>query len=162
MSWDTKCDSFRVFERRRGFTLVEIMIVVMIIGLLVAIAIPAFAKARREAQASAIANDFRVFDGVFQHYALETGSFPGSDWSQGDYPVGMETNWLPKAWIQDSPINGGYYVFHDPAGGPALILIARNDIPNSLMNRVDEMLDDGNLFSGRVRGDNQSLDYYIE
>ena len=146
---------------RDGFTLVEIMIVVMIIGLLVAIAIPAFAKARRESQAAAIASDFRVFDGAFQHYALETGSFPASDWAQGAYPTGMTNDWLPKAWIEDSPIEG-YYVFHDPPDGPALILVARNDIPSALMNRVDEILDDGNLFSGRVRGDNQSLDFYIE
>ena len=56
---------------QKGFTLVEIMIVVAIIGLLAAIAIPNFVKARTTAQANACINNLRQIDGAKQQWALE-------------------------------------------------------------------------------------------
>ncbi len=57
--------------KKAGFTLLEIMIVVAIIGLLAAIAIPNFVKARTTSQTDACYNNLRQIDGAAQTYALE-------------------------------------------------------------------------------------------
>ena len=74
------------FSYRKGFTLVEIMIVVAIIALLAAIAVPGFLRARKRSQASRILNDLRMIDSAVDQYAIETSRSAGSlvavtDWT---------------------------------------------------------------------------------
>ena len=63
--------------RKGGFTLVEIMIVVAIIGLLAAIAIPNFIRARERTQQATCWNNIRQFDAAKDQYALEAGLSTG-------------------------------------------------------------------------------------
>jgi prepilin-type N-terminal cleavage/methylation domain-containing protein len=72
--------------RSGGFTLVEIMIVVAIIALLAAIAVPGFLRARKRSQAAKILNDLRHIDSAIDQYALETNKVKGAvvavtDWT---------------------------------------------------------------------------------
>ncbi|PYL01985.1 MAG: prepilin-type cleavage/methylation domain-containing protein [Verrucomicrobia bacterium] len=78
-------------SRRGGFTLVEIMIVVAIIALLAAIAVPGFLRARKRSQASRILNDLRMIDAAVDQYAIETNRSTGNTVNTADW-----TNYLKK------------------------------------------------------------------
>ena len=71
-------------SRKAGFTLVEIMIVVAIIGLLAAIAIPNFVKARATSQTNACINNLRQIDSAIQQWALEKGQLETADVTEAD------------------------------------------------------------------------------
>jgi prepilin-type N-terminal cleavage/methylation domain-containing protein len=64
-------------KRTKGFTLVEIMIVVAIIALLAAIAVPNFLRARKRSQATRVLEDLRELDNAIDQYAIETGKTTG-------------------------------------------------------------------------------------
>ena len=82
---------FNLNSRRTGFTLVEIMIVVAIIALLAAIAVPGFLRARKRSQASRIINDLRLIDSAIDQYAIETNKKSGDAVAVTDW-----TNYLKK------------------------------------------------------------------
>ena len=87
-------------SRKAGFTLVEIMIVVAIIGLLAAIAIPNFVKARTTAQKNACINNLRQIDGAKEQWALETkkkSGDPSVDTEVNAYIKGNATPICPSA-----------------------------------------------------------------
>ena len=81
----------KLTTKRAGFTLVEIMIVVAIIALLAAIAVPGFLRSRKRSQASKILNDLRLIDAAVDQYAIETAKASGSAVAVADW-----TNYLKK------------------------------------------------------------------
>jgi len=68
----------KLITARRGFTLVEIMIVVAIIALLAAIAVPNFLRSRKRSQASRILEDLRMIDSALDQYANEKNKQSGA------------------------------------------------------------------------------------
>ncbi len=67
-----------------GFTLIEIMIVVAIIALLAAVAVPSAMRARKRGQAASAMDDLRTLDGAIEQYAMENGKTTGGSWTWTD------------------------------------------------------------------------------
>ncbi len=76
---------------KAGFTLVEIMIVVAIIALLAAIAVPNFLRARKRSQASRVLQDMRMIDSAIDQYAIETGKSTDNTVSWTDIKAYLKT-----------------------------------------------------------------------
>ena len=98
-------------NKTAGFTLVEIMIVVAIIGLLAAIAIPNFVKARETAQLNSIFNNLRIIEGAKDQWALESKNGTGAATS-----LSIISDYLKGGTVK--PVVGETYTT-DQVGSPA-------------------------------------------
>jgi len=114
---------------KAAFTLVEIMIVVAIIAVLAAIAVPGFLRARKRSQASRILNDLRLIDNACDMYAIETNKKTNDPISVADW-----TNYLKKGtnlYLTGRDILGNTYgpqTVDDMPAVPAATKTALSDV----------------------------------
>jgi len=123
----------KLSNRRGGFTLVEIMIVVAIIALLAAIAVPGFLRARKRSQASRILNDLRMIDAAVDQYAIETNRSTGNPVAITDW-----TNYLKKG---SSLYNSGNSLLGSAYGPQTVDLIPK--VPTNDYNVLSDVASTG-------------------
>jgi prepilin-type N-terminal cleavage/methylation domain-containing protein len=122
----------KLTSKRAGFTLVEIMIVVAIIALLAAIAVPGFLRARKRSQASKILNDLRMIDSAIDQYAIEHSKVTGDTVDVVDW-----TNYVKK----DSTLyTTGQDLFGDNYGPQAVDSLPK--CPASAWSSLSDVADD--------------------
>lgn len=148
-----------------GFTLVEIMIVVVIIGLLAAMALPAFQQVRASSQNARFYNDVRVFAAAAEAYMLETGVNPMSNESFGD-PSSGTLNTAMQGYVKynaftvaATPI-GGLYDF-DNDWGFFGVGTDNATVGNAQLLKMDQDFDDGNLSTGQLLKPTGNRYYFI-
>jgi prepilin-type N-terminal cleavage/methylation domain-containing protein len=146
---------------RAAFTLVEIMIVVAIIALLVAIAVPSFLNARQSAQRARFINDLRIAVNAFEMYAAENGRYP-ADANRATVPAGMAVYLNKMNFTGNTPIGGQWDwdagAFGFTAGVSAVSVTA--DVTQ--MQLIDEKIDDGDLNAGGFQTKNGRYSFIIE
>ncbi|HLW35210.1 MAG TPA: prepilin-type N-terminal cleavage/methylation domain-containing protein [Chthoniobacterales bacterium] len=120
-------------KRRGGFTLVEIMIVVAIIALLAAIAVPGFLRARKRSQASRILNDLRMIDSAVDQYAIETNRKTGDVVAVADW-----TNYLKKGSLL---YNGGKSILGTAYGAQTVDTIPQ--VPSADLTTLSDVAGTG-------------------
>ena len=101
----------RISQRPRaaaaGFTLVEIMVVVLIISVIASLSVPAITRIKRKANTAVLVGDFRTFSGAFDSYAQEFGTWP-AEAAAGVIPTGMSDRLNETAWQRRTPMGGKY------------------------------------------------------
>jgi len=153
---------------RSGFTLVEIMVVVVIIGLLAAIAIPTFALIKERSRAQVFANDLRMLRDACALYYRENGELPDSGSANIWQEAGLAA-YLDASFDQGSdPIVGGVWDTEGTEGGANGIVRAGAGVDfqgvppyPEVVARADAILDNGDVNTGEARFVSSSRYYWV-
>lgn len=153
----------------RGFTVVEIMIAVVIIGVLASLAVPFAIKAYKNALAVRVVNDFKVVGEHFSLLIMQNPTMPDGLYNEkgnGTVPEGFDLEELPLR-IFNHPIHKDTAYYYDlrsslvdyNQGGVVLTPLNGYKIDPTLMALIDGRLDDGDLTTGSVKLSGEELVY---
>lgn len=139
----------------RGFTLVEMLIVVVILGIIAAIVVPTFSNAATESSQSAFVNSLMTFAKAAYYYEAKTGKFP-PDGGSGNCPAELEPYLDENKWNQATPIGGVWDSELNSFGFTSALgvhfwgggVVHPGD---AYMQAVDALCDDGELDTGAFR-----------
>jgi prepilin-type N-terminal cleavage/methylation domain-containing protein len=147
-------------SRRRAFTLVEIMIVVVIIGLLAALAVPGMRRIKAQAAAKRYLNDVRQIVAGAERYAMEVGQYPPNG-------IGALHPSL-RGYVPDSvfgtttPLGGVWDWDYQQNGFTASVSVYQFTATDEQLLAIDRSIDDGNLNSGTFRKDGSKAIYVLQ
>ena len=129
------------------------MIVVVIIGLLAALAIPAFQRIRHASQNSRVINDFRIFAQSFEIYNTQNGTWPNNalPGQIPTTPVTMAGDFRGAVWQTTTGIGGQWNWDRNISGIVAGLSISNFTCSDQQLAELDAKLDDGDLSTGNFQ-----------
>lgn len=131
-------------ERRRGFTIIELMVVVTTIGILALLGLPGVRMARDLTEATTTANDLRVFTEAIEFYSTAEGAYPNF-MTYTSMPAEI-AEYLPVVWK-----NGDHRWFYVNSPYYTYVYLYNLNFSAEQALRLDSILDDGNIATGNVR-----------
>ncbi len=158
---------------RSGWSLVEVAIVVTIIGLLAALAVPLFSIIVKKSRFSTLANDLRVHAAAIQTYAAEFGHYPATFTTPGAYIpelAALDQKLQSTSWLAPTPIGGAYTWVYIPASGSnkgsAYIQLVEQPgnpfrITLAELIELDKAIDDGNIATGHLQVAGNRIRYFL-
>ena len=145
-----------------GFTLVEIMIVVVIIGLLAALAVPGIQRVNQRSKRSRFVSDLRVFTQAFETHSLQNGGWPPNV-GPGVVPAGLSTSIQVSVWTAPTIIGGNWNYDRNINGVAVAVSVSGNIlVTDAEMQIVDGMIDDGDLSTGNFQKISGRFMYILE
>ncbi len=160
----------RFFRGAHGFTFLEVSVVVVIISVVAALAVPIVKQASREACSTTVANDLRIFSAALQTYARERGDWPAGNSEPGVFPPGMEGYLRTTNWGRRTPL-GGFYTWSPNTlqqgqryrAAIAIVSVSTDKISSDRAQFVDldRKLDDGILDTGQLRLGFRNQPFYV-
>ncbi|HED52579.1 MAG TPA: prepilin-type N-terminal cleavage/methylation domain-containing protein [Phycisphaerales bacterium] len=146
----------------RAFTLVEVLIVVVILGILAAVVVPSFANATEPSRQAAFITSMKSFGDAVQLYQARNGDYP-PDGVSGTIPAGLENYISPDDWDDITPIGGSWDTEDTPAGyGVGVHFDGQGQTrDDQYMLEIDETFDDGNLATGSFQTTGSGRYYLI-
>ncbi|MCC5789260.1 MAG: type II secretion system protein [Opitutales bacterium] len=143
----------------KGFTLLEIIVAVMIIGVLATLAFPGFRKVRDASRISAVLNDIRIIEYALENFSLENGYLP-PDTQPGVFPDELD-GILPRSVFETPTQLGGVWDWDnhlndpDPDSRIAGVTLVEVDhapaIRENLVLKVEQKMGNRGLNEGRFR-----------
>lgn len=153
------------YRKKEGWSLVELAIVVVIIGILATLAIPVFKLILLRSRLSGLASDLRTHSEAFHRYAMEEGDYPPSFGSTISTEM---TGYLSSTWQEPSPV-GGRFTWEKKSGAKAstyIQIVESGGKPFAIgladVVRLDDKIDDGNLSSGYLQVAGNRIRYYLQ
>ncbi|MEM7228114.1 MAG: prepilin-type N-terminal cleavage/methylation domain-containing protein [Planctomycetota bacterium] len=148
----------------RAFTLMEILIVVVILGVLSAITVPAISGTTDDARKTSFVSSLKTYVKAVQRYRIDNGAYP-ADGSSGVIPAGLDVYVDENNFNSVTPIGGVWDTELGSYGVTAAIGVhfdGSGDTQNdAYMATIDAMLDDGDLAAGAFQRIDGGRYYYI-
>ncbi|MBL9201521.1 MAG: type II secretion system protein [Opitutaceae bacterium] len=150
-------------RRRRGggFTLVEIMVAVVIIGILAMLVMPALQKSRLASANNRFISDLRVFAQAFESYSVLNGGWPPNAGS-GTVPAGMDGEIRHANWSKTNSVGGLWNWDNNNFGITAGISTTGVTHTDAQMMAIDRRIDDGDLTTGLFQKIGSRFTYILE
>lgn len=137
-------------HRKAGFSIIELLIVVVILADLALIALPALYRARQMTQNTQFINDLRAVTSAVEMYAAENARYPAES-PAGVMPTGLGVYLRNSNWGKANTLAGSWDWDYQANGSNAAVSVVLPADDDLRMSEIDERMDNGALVTGAFR-----------
>jgi len=146
---------------KEAFTLIELLIAIVVVGVMGSIAVPAIQKVVRNARATSFAHDIKVFAQAGAQYSLESGWWV-EDTTTGKFPEELTGYISPQKFGLGSPLGGAWdFESFDEGNFASAVGVVDPSAGDNVFAIVDKRIDDGDLNTGFFQKTSNKRYYFI-